>query len=134
MEQHERKEQQQYTNMTVTVRQLLDAQPVLQMIASKPLNATTAWKVASCLRRINDDVVVAGEARSKLLAKYSDIVGDNYVPRKETLDVLTAELEELLSQEVVVNVTPLNISLIDKLEITASQAFAVDWIFVEDDK
>lgn len=84
--------------------QVVDALPSLQKLAEQDLSIKKLYKVSKLLDNIENEIAFYNEQRNKILAKYCDIVGNQYVPREADMDKINAELGELMNTEVECNI------------------------------
>ena len=82
------------------IKQVIDAMPSLQKLAGQDLSIKKLYKVSKLLGNLDNEVVFYYEQRNKIMSKYCDVVGDQYVPREENMDKLNAELGELLDTDI----------------------------------
>lgn len=80
--------------------QVVDALPSLQKLAGQDLSIKKLYKISKLLGNLDNEVAFYNEQRSKILAKYCDIEGNQYVPREEDMAKLNAEMRELLDTEI----------------------------------
>ena len=80
--------------------QVVDALPSLQKLAAQDLSIKTLYKVSKLLGNLHNEIAFYTEKRNKILSQYCDIVGNQYVPRKENEAQLNAEMQELLDIDI----------------------------------
>lgn len=82
------------------MRQVIDATPSLQKLAGQELTAKTLYRIQKLFGNLEAEITFYNEQRNKILAQYCDIVGNQYVPRKEDEAKLNAEMGELLNIDI----------------------------------
>lgn len=80
--------------------QVVNALPSLQKLAGQELTTKTLYKIQRLFGNLEREIAFYNEQRNKILTKYCDVVGNQYVPRKEDEAKLSAELDELLNIEI----------------------------------
>lgn len=80
--------------------QVVNALPSLQKLAGQDLTTKTLYKIQRLFGNLESEIAFYNEQRNKILVQYCDIVGNQYVPRKEDEAKLNAELNELLDIEI----------------------------------
>lgn len=80
--------------------QVVNALPSLQKLAGQDMSIKKIYKISKLLGNLENEIAFYNEQRNKILSKYCDVVGNQYVPRKEDEAKLNAELGELLDTEV----------------------------------
>ena len=80
--------------------QVVDALPSLQKLATQDLSIKKLYKISKLLGNLESEIAFYNKQREKILSQYCDIVGNQYVPRKEDADKLNAELGELLDTDI----------------------------------
>lgn len=80
--------------------QVVDALPSLQKLAAQDLSIKILYKVSKLLGNLDNEIAFYTEKRNRILSQYCDIVGNQYVPRKENEAQLNAEIKELLDIDI----------------------------------
>lgn len=80
--------------------QVVNALPSLQKLAAQDLSIKKLYKISKLLGNLDNEIAFYDKQRNKLLSQYCDIVGNQYVPRKEDEAKLNAELNELLDTDI----------------------------------
>ena len=80
--------------------QVVNALPSLQKLAGQDLSIKKLYKVSKLLGNLENEVAFFNAQRNKILAQYCDIVGNQYVPRKENEAELNAKINELLDTDI----------------------------------
>ena len=80
--------------------QIIDALPSLQKLAGQELTIKKLYKISKLLGNLENEVAFYNEQRSKILARYCDVVGNQYMPREEDVGKLNAEMNELLDTDI----------------------------------
>lgn len=80
--------------------QVINALPSLQKLAGQDLSIKKLYKISKLLGNLDNEIAFYNEQRNKILAKYCDVVGNQYVPREEDTQKLNVELSELLDTDI----------------------------------
>lgn len=80
--------------------QVVNALPSLQKLAKQDMSIKKAYKISGLFNKLDDEMVFYNSQKEKILSKYCDIVGNQYVPRREDEIKLNAELNELLDTDI----------------------------------
>ena len=80
--------------------QVVNALPALQKLATQDLSIKKLYKISKLLGNLEDEIAFYYDQREKILGKYCDVVGNQYVPRKENEAELNKELNELFETEI----------------------------------
>lgn len=80
--------------------QIIDALPSLQKLAGQELSMKKLYKISKLLGNLESEIAFYNAQRGKILSQYCDIVGNQYVPKKEYVDKLNAEMNELLDTDI----------------------------------
>lgn len=80
--------------------QVVNALPALQKLAAQDLSIKKLYKISKLLGNLEDEIAFYNDQREKILGKYCDVVGNQYVPRKENEAELNKELNELFETEI----------------------------------
>lgn len=81
-------------------KQVIDALPSLQKLAGQDLSIKKLYKISKLLGNLENEIAFYNEQRNKILARYCDVVGNQYVPRAENEAQLSAEMNELLDTDI----------------------------------
>ena len=98
--------------------QVVNALPALQKIADKELPMKKLYKISKLLGSLDNEIAFYNAQRDKILSKYCDIVGNQYVPRKEDEGKLNSELNELLNTEIECEITEVFIGDLDNIKLS----------------
>jgi hypothetical protein len=80
--------------------QVVNAIPALQKLTTQELSIKKLYKISKLLDNLEAEIVFYYKQRDKILAQYCDIVGNQYMPRKEDEDKLEVALKELLDTDI----------------------------------
>ena len=115
--------------------QIVDALPSLQKLAAQDLSIKILYKVSKLLGNLDNEVAFYNEQRNKILAQYCDIVGNQYVPRKETEEQLNKEIQELLNIETECDVREVVIGIDENIKLSYNDLVALqDFVRIEGDE
>ena len=82
------------------IKQVVEALPSLQKLAGQDLSIKKLYKISKLLGNLENEVAFYNEQRNKILTQYCDIEGNQYVPRKENMTKLNADINELLDTDI----------------------------------
>ena len=80
--------------------QVVNALPSLQKLAGQDISIKKLYKISKLLGNLENEIAFYNEQRNKILSQYCDVVGNQYVPRKDDEAKLNAELNELLDTDI----------------------------------
>ena len=81
-------------------RQVVEALPSLQKLARQDISIKKLYKISKLLGNLEEEIAFYNAQRNKIIAQYCDIVGNQYMPRKEDEMKLNAEMNELLDTDI----------------------------------
>lgn len=114
--------------------QVVNALPTLQKLAKQDMSLKKLYKISKLLGNLDDEIAFYHEQRNKILAKYCDIVGNQYVPRAEDEAALNAELGELLNMEIDGDITEVVIGCDEDVKLSYNDLKAMEgFIRIEGD-
>lgn len=117
------------------IMQVVNALPALQKLAKQDMSLKKIYKISKLLGNLDSEIAFYNEQRGKILAKYCDIVGNQYVPRAEDEAALNAELGELLNTEIDENIVEVVISCDEDVKLSYNDLVALEgFIRVEGDE
>lgn len=120
--------------ITVTLRELDIATPALRKISRSSLSAKPAFQVAKILTVIDTELKNLDKVRYELFEKYSERDEDgkikmddseNIMVAKDKVEDFTKEFNELMATEVSLNILPLDLDLLLKIELTPTEAGSI---------
>lgn len=82
------------------IKQVVNALPSLQKLAGQDLSIKKLYRVSKLLGNLEGEIAFYDKQRTKILEQYCDLVGNQYVPRKEDEGKLNAEINELLDTDI----------------------------------
>lgn len=119
----------------ITMSELLDIIPVLRELSTKPFKGATTFKIARLMRELDKEITLFEESRQKLAEKYGvrkedgslEIMEDGAVKlQKDRIQECNEEMINLLATEIEINVDKITVEAFDDIEISPSQAIAID--------
>lgn len=105
--------------------QVVNALPSLQKLAGQELSAKKLYKISKLFGNLESEIAFYNEQRSKILAQYCDIVGNQYVPRAECGEKLNAELNELLDIDIECEIKEVVLSEDDDVKLSYNDLVAL---------
>lgn len=101
------------------IRELVDALPSIQKIASQDLHAKTLYKVSLLMNRFDDEIKAYDITRRKLIEDYCEEVDGTIAPKKEFKEKFESEILDLLNTEVdIEDVCPVEIPKYEDIKIS----------------
>lgn len=129
--------------ITTTVASLITIKPILQQLANVEMAAKDSFAVLRVLKVIEKEYESIETTQRKLIDAYGEKNEDgNYkfddnggiVIKKDDIQVFTNEMEGLLKTEVALDIKPIKLSILDKMELTPSQLWKMEeFIDAEED-
>ncbi len=114
------------------IMQVVDALPSLQKLAAQDLSIKILYKIQKLLGNLDNEIAFYNEQRSKIMSKYCDIVGNQYVPRKEDEAKLNTEMRELLDTEIEYEVKEVAIGVDEDIKLSYNDLMALrDFVRIE---
>ena len=113
--------------------QVVNALPALQKLAGQDLSIKNLYKISKLLGNLETEVAFYNEQRGKILAKYCDVVGNQYVPKKEEEVKLNSELGELLNTEIDCNIKEVAIGIDEDIKLSYNDLLMLEgFVRIED--
>ena len=105
--------------------QVVDALPSLQKLAAQDLSIRNLYKISKLLGNLEGEVAFYNAQRTKILEKYCDIVGNQYVPREEDKEKLGAEMNELLNTDIECEVKEVSLGMNEDVKLSYNDLVAL---------
>ncbi len=121
--------------MKLKLSQLVNSSQAFSRLMSQPMRAVKSFALSKVARQIEPDLKAYDEQRIKLLKEYGklrDESGQQYefdTPRQA--QEFVAELNALLEQDVELDVKPILLADLDKIEISAVDILTLGWLIVD---
>jgi hypothetical protein len=109
----------------LTIGELLDSVSAMQALLEVPMPAATAFKVKMIAKQMNEAIEPAREAIEERRQEYID---DENQLKPDKREEWEAEIEELVTDEIVLRGETVNISALGTAEIRPTVLFALDWL------
>ena len=117
------------------IMQVVNALPSLRKLAKQDMSIKKIYKISKLLGNLEVEIAFYDEQRGKILSKYCDVVGNQYVPRKEDEEKLNAELGELLNTEIEYDVKEVSIGSNEDIKLSYNDVVALQgFVRIEDDE
>ena len=126
--------------VTITVKELLEAVPILKEISNYDFPAVVAFKLMRIIQVIESELKNFDNARTILFQKYGEtdengnikIEGNNnIVINKESIDEYNNDMFELLNTPIELVVTPIKINEISNMTFTPTQLVKINKFITE---
>jgi hypothetical protein len=105
--------------------QVVNALPALQKLAAQDLSIKKLYKLSKLLGNLSNEVAFYDAQRTKILSQYCDVVGNQYVPRKEDEAKLNAELNELLNTDIDCEINEVVIGVDEDVKLSCNDLMAL---------
>lgn len=111
--------------MKTTIEKILDVRETLSRLAEKALPVKQSYRLAKLVKAVNNELSIYEGERIKLCEKYGTLDKDNgvYKFEGENREKFNADINVLLSQEVELDVKPIDIS---NLELSAQDIINIE--------
>lgn len=107
------------------IMQIVNALPSLQKLAVCELSLSKLYKISKLLGDLDGEIAFYYDQRNKILAKYCDVVGNQYVPRAEDEEALNAEMAELLNMNVDKDIQEVVLSIDENIKLSYKDLIAL---------
>ena len=116
--------------ITVKIEELLNSVETLQKLSQKDFKAKLAWQVARLLKAAEAEIQAFNGTRLNLIKKYGekDDQGELITDEKGNCKIVpaqveqfTTELNDLISSEVEINVSKINIEQLENIDFTPNE-------------
>lgn len=98
--------------------QVVSALPSLQKLASQDLSIKKLYKISKLLDNLGKEFIFYEAQRNKILSQYCDLVGNQYVPRKEDEEKMMVEINELLDTDIECEVNEVVIGIDENIKLS----------------
>ena len=105
--------------------QVIEALPSLQKLAGQDLSIKKLYKISKLLGNLESEIAFYNEQRSKIMEKYCDIVGNQYVPREDDKEKLGTELNELLSTDIECEINEVSVGIDEDVKLSYNDLVAL---------
>ena len=105
--------------------QIVDALPALQKLAGQELSTKSLYKISKLFSKLDNEITFYNTQRDKILGQYCDVVDGQYIPRKEDVDKLEAEMQELLNIEIECEVKEVAIGVEEDVKLSYNDLMAL---------
>lgn len=112
----------------VKLMELKVAEPVLNKLISQPVLGKPAFKVASIIKIVGEQLVLLREQERKLFEKFGEAKEDTIQVKPENMVEFQKEMLLLLATEIELAITKLPTDDIDKFMITPEDALGILWL------
>ena len=106
--------------------QVVNALPSLQKLAKQDLSIQTLYRVSKLLNILDNEIAFYNTQRDKILSNYCDVVDNQYVPRKENIEKLNIEINELLSTEIECDVREVSVGIDEDIKLSYNDLMALE--------
>lgn len=112
----------------VKLLELKVAEPVLNKLISQPVLGKPAFKVASIIKIVGDQLVLLRDQERKLFEKFGEVKEDAIQVKSENMIEFQKEMLSLLNTEIELSIIKVSPDDIDKFTITPEDALNILWI------
>ena len=107
------------------IKQVVEALPSLQKLAGQDLSIKKLYKVSKLLGSLDNEIAFYNAQRNKILSQYCDIMGNQYVPRKEDEAKLNVELGELLDTDIECEIKEVVLGIDENIKLSYNDLVAL---------
>ena len=108
------------------IRQVVEALPALQKLAKQDMSLKKLYKISKLLGSLDAEIAFYNEQRNKIVAKYCDVVDNQFVPRSEDEAKLNAEIAELLNTDIDENIVEIVIGCDEDVKLSYNDLRALE--------
>ena len=117
--------------MKIKLLKLKNAEDVLNKLINIDLPIKTSYKLMKLLEFVSNELKQTEALRIKLIKKYGEEEGHNFVVKNENMTKFTEEYAPLMDQEVDFNFDPIDISEFGDIKLNALDIAKIsDWLLV----
>ena len=98
--------------------QVVNALPSLQKLAGQDLSIKKLYKISKLLGNLEKEIAFYDAQRNKILSQYCDVVGNQYVPRKEDKAKMVVEINELLDTDIECEINEVVIGIDENIKLS----------------
>ena len=106
--------------------QVVNALPSLQKLAGQELSAKKIYRISKLFGNLEKEIAFYNEQRNKILQQYCDVIGNQYVPKKENEAKLNAELNDLLDIDIECDIKEVVLDVSDDVKLSYNDIVALD--------
>lgn len=119
----------------LTVNDLINSTEAIQKLLNLNLKAKTAYQVMRLAKAIEEEYNLFNQSRMDLIEKYGEKNPDNslmtdeknnYIIKKEQIQIFSEEYEEVLNAPIVLNVEPISIDDLQDATLTANDMIELE--------
>ena len=107
------------------IKQVVNALPALQKLAAQDLSIKKLYKLSKLLGNLDNEIAFYNTQRNKILSQYCDVVGNQYVPRKEDEAKLNVEMNELLDTDIECDIKEVVIGVDEDVKLSCNDLMAL---------
>lgn len=110
----------------MTLRNIVNAKPVLQKLTTQELSVVQLYWAAKLVKAVNEELSIYDAGRRELIERHCEKDGDKLKYKDGTGEAFNRELQELLDVEVELNVKPLVLTERNNIRLTLCDMDAVE--------
>jgi hypothetical protein len=117
-------------SVKVKIKHVFDHQTTLVKVSMRSFPAVIAFRISKAMRAVNDEVAAFEKIRTDLIkANGVRTEGtDDWIVKPDKQNEIGKQIEDLLEEEFVIDVTPIDIKLFEKIEISAAEITALEFM------
>jgi hypothetical protein len=117
--------------ITVKLKNILSAKESLSRLGNESLPIKLSYRLSKLIKRINDELKLFDENRSKIFNRYKDSEGTR-IPDENIIE-FNRTMSELVDIEINIDLNPLDLTdLVDKLNLSAFDLINLDGFVIVD--
>ena len=119
--------------IVVTLKNLVEAFPILKEIGDYEFNARTAFRIARVIRACENELKGFENTRQLILKKYGKVNQDqkNFVIEKENIDDFNSDMQALLDTRIELVADPINIEELEDINFTPAKLAQLGNLIIE---
>lgn len=121
--------------MKVTLKQILDSQQPIARLMDLKLPPATAFRLGRIVSKLDSELSVYNDQRLKIVQEFGEPMEDgmNFKIKDENIDEFNKQMNELISVEIDVEITPISIEELSAggNTVTARDLLAAEWLIAQ---
>lgn len=124
--------------ITIHLNDILNSIPIFRDISNQALPIKAAYQIARLIRELDKESSTFDESRLRIIDKYAEHEENgeykqtpegNVLIQPDQIEACNQEMSELLNTEIEINADPININMIESIELTPAQMLSLEPFF-----
>ena len=94
-------------------------------MAGQELTIKNLYKISKLFGNLEREIAFYNEQRNKILTEYCDVVGNQYIPKKDSEATLNAKLDELLNVDIEYEIKEVSIGADENIKLSYNDLVAL---------